>query len=535
MAAEPDDQRRLALRVLLGPVEKGRPRQSLAHRLRRLLRRRARRGTTRTTTTSGRASDSPGRRRASRTTRSSAAALASSSGRARTTTCSRRLTMPAAASALERVEAPTLSYPIDPFLGARGNDGQRRARRRRAPRRSVRRTLQRVDSAGAAVAPDDAGRLHRQPGHHMLDRNNVNNYRSGHRQPAVAAVRPRRYQVEPFEHELQRAQFSLLPARDRRFAARSAVHVVARLRRGIARRRRIDAIQNADCRSLRVGQHQPGHPPLADGQRGVRAAVRHDRQATARPAAAHAGRLEFLRIVAGANRPAVDHLGQSQRPATCPMATIRLSVRSSSPSVAHIRGTSRPISGSTRRPLRSLPGARGGMSAATRSADRGCCRSISRCRSASRSTAPQHRLPLGSVQRIQSREPGEPEYEHHPPASFGRITGPAEPRYGTGTARQMQFMFGRISEPAVTSQLSALSRSHRLGAGGWTPSQRILSPRTRAGLTATLVVAATFAACGRSRQIDEDSTKAVPAARPLSSAVEIKPAYATARLPIRSR
>jgi len=58
-----------------------------------------------------------------------------------------------------------------------------------------------------------------------------------------------------------------------------------------------------------------------------------------------------------------------------------------------------------------------------------------------------------------------------------------------------------------------------------------VSPRTRADLIATLVVAATFAACGRSRQIDEDSTKAVPAARPLSAAVEIKPAYATARLP----
>ena len=27
------------------------------------------------------------------------------------------------------------------------------------------------------------------------------------------------------------------------------------------------------------------------------------------------------------------------------------------------------------------------------------------------------------------------------PSSFGRITGPAQPGYGTGTARQMQFMF----------------------------------------------------------------------------------------------
>ena len=49
-------------------------------------------------------------------------------------------------------------------------------------------------------------------------------------------------------------------------------------------------------------------------------------------------------------------------------------------------------------------------------------------------------------------------------------------------------------------------------------------------LAAALAVSS-LAACRRERQIDEDSTKPVPAARALSSAIELKPAFATAKLP----
>ena len=56
--------------------------------------------------------------------------------------------------------------------------------------------------------------------------------------------------------------------------------------------------------------------------------------------------------------------------------------------------------------------------------------------------------------------------------------------------------------------------------------------RTFAWLIVLAVVAvSTLAGCRRERQIDEDSTKPVPAARPLSSAIDIKPAFATAKLP----
>jgi 3-phytase len=57
--------------------------------------------------------------------------------------------------------------------------------------------------------------------------------------------------------------------------------------------------------------------------------------------------------------------------------------------------------------------------------------------------------------------------------------------------------------------------------------------RTFAALTAVAVIVSvsTLAGCRRERQIDEDSTKPVPAARPLSSAIDIKPAFATATLP----
>jgi hypothetical protein len=56
--------------------------------------------------------------------------------------------------------------------------------------------------------------------------------------------------------------------------------------------------------------------------------------------------------------------------------------------------------------------------------------------------------------------------------------------------------------------------------------------RTFAALIVLAVVAvSTVAGCWRERQTDEDSTRPVPAARPLSSAIDIEPAFETAKLP----
>jgi 3-phytase len=57
--------------------------------------------------------------------------------------------------------------------------------------------------------------------------------------------------------------------------------------------------------------------------------------------------------------------------------------------------------------------------------------------------------------------------------------------------------------------------------------------RTFASLIVLAVVVGVsiLAGCRRQRQIDEDSTKPVPPARPLSSAIDIEPAFATAKLP----
>jgi 3-phytase len=50
-------------------------------------------------------------------------------------------------------------------------------------------------------------------------------------------------------------------------------------------------------------------------------------------------------------------------------------------------------------------------------------------------------------------------------------------------------------------------------------------------LIATLTAVASVSGCRRGRQVDEDSTKPIPAARAVSAAIDVKSAYATARLP----
>jgi 3-phytase len=76
---------------------------------------------------------------------------------------------------------------------------------------------------------------------------------------------------------------------------------------------------------------------------------------------------------------------------------------------------------------------------------------------------------------------------------------------------------------------SAAATSFRLKAEA--RPQRLSFHRTFASLIALAVAASNLAGCRRERQIDEDSTKPVPAARPLSSAIDIKPAFETAKLP----
>ena len=72
---------------------------------------------------------------------------------------------------------------------------------------------------------------------------------------------------------------------------------------------------------LRIGQHEPGHPAHADGELGVRAAVR-PATATAPVRCEHVvRRLAAVRSDAGANRPAADDQREPRRRRICPTAT----------------------------------------------------------------------------------------------------------------------------------------------------------------------------------------------------------------------
>ena len=145
-----------------------------------------------------------------------------------------------ARTTLTRNEAPKLRISDRAVPPACRERRRCRARRRRAPRRPVCGTLQSDVPAGAAMADDDAGWLHRQPGAPHAGSRQREQHRSGDRAAAAPAVRPCRYQIERFQHEFQRPAVLAVPARSERSAARDAVHVVARVRRGLARRRRID-------------------------------------------------------------------------------------------------------------------------------------------------------------------------------------------------------------------------------------------------------------------------------------------------------
>ena len=114
----------------------------------------------------------------------------------------RQRRQPHRARARDGADAAVSDRPVPP---ARGDDWRRGARRRRASRRSVRGSLQRVGSAGVAVALDDADRLRRQPGVPHARPQQYQSDRSRDRTAAAAAIRTRRHQGERLEHELQRA------------------------------------------------------------------------------------------------------------------------------------------------------------------------------------------------------------------------------------------------------------------------------------------------------------------------------------------
>ena len=85
--------------------------------------------------------------------------------------------------------------------------------------------------------------------------------------------------------------------------------------------------------------------------------------------------------------------------------------------------------------------ARGAISAATRSAARACFRSISRCRGGSRWGPRNFEFRWEAFNAFNHQNLANPGTNFTGPTSFGRITGPLNRGYGTGTARQMQFMF----------------------------------------------------------------------------------------------
>jgi len=117
------------------------------------------------------------------------------------------------------------------------------------------------------------------------------------------------------------------------------------------------------------------------------------------------------------------------------------------------------------------------------------------------------------------------------PASFGRITGPLNSAYGTGTARQIQFhvqgeLLGRLKPASYGA-----SQTQRRGPG-FQPV--LIFMRRIIGLLLVLVAGcalSTALGCRRERPADdENGKKPPPAPSRLSTALEIEAEYATASL-----
>ena len=151
-----------------------------------------------------------------------------------------------ARTTLTRAEAPVLSYPIDPFLGVAASVGNaaRAVDENRVDQYAEHYSLT-IQQALPWRLTTQIGYLGNQA-HHLLDRNNVNNI-----DPATGSRPLPQFGRVDIKSSGSSAnfnglQFSLYRRASARPAARDAVHVVARFRRGISRRRRID--RHPECR-----------------------------------------------------------------------------------------------------------------------------------------------------------------------------------------------------------------------------------------------------------------------------------------------
>ena len=154
--------------------------------------------------------------------------------------CSRRSTTRAVASGWSARPRPPLAYPIDPFLAA----GRPRpaTRRRAVDEHRVDQYEERLSVSFQQALPwrlvGQISYLGNQ-GHHMLDRCYVDLDGSGNRNGRCRRSDGSN-QVERVEHEFNGLQLSLQRPFQQRVPDGRAVHVVACVRRGLARRRRID-------------------------------------------------------------------------------------------------------------------------------------------------------------------------------------------------------------------------------------------------------------------------------------------------------
>ena len=160
-----------------------------------------------------------------------------------------------AARTLTRSEAPSLSYPIDPFLGVAATVGNAA---RAVDESRVDQYAEHYSVTIQQALPwrhDDANRLHRQPGAPHAGPQQREQHRSGDRQPAAAAVRPRRHQVERFERELQRpAVLAATGARPTACSSGTQYMWSHAFDEGSLGGGESTAIQKADCRSCDYGQ-----------------------------------------------------------------------------------------------------------------------------------------------------------------------------------------------------------------------------------------------------------------------------------------
>ena len=380
-----------------------------------------------------------GRPHASRTTRSSAAGFGMFFGPGQNDDVFAPIDNAGARTTLTRAEAPNLSYPIDPFLGVAASVGNA------ARAVDENRVDQYAEHYSLTIQQALPWRLTTQVGyvgnqaHHLLDRNNVNNIdpATGSRPlPQFGRVDIKSSGSSANFHGLQ---FSLYRRASAGLQLGTQYMWSHAFDEGSLGGGESTAIQKADCRSCEYGptNQDVRHTLTVNGVY----ELPFGRDGRSGRPASGVRRMDSCRADAGADRPAARPSPRADPTSDLPDGNNQAQRADRVPGVLSIPRIRRRKYGSTRPRSRCRDQARGATPGAIRSARPGCSRSIS---------ALQKRFAISGPRNVEFRieafntfnrvNLGAPGTAVTSPTSFGRITGPLNRGYGTGTARQMQFM-----------------------------------------------------------------------------------------------